>query len=84
MKIVISVVLLAVVLAILIIAAFRALIVCCIKYYFVHKAKKMTDMELIGAQVKEWEDGWFHNLKYEIYCKEFQNRPGFIPPSDAD
>ena len=44
----------------------------------------MTDMELIGAQVKEWEDGWFHNLKYEIYCKEFQNRPGFIPPSDVD
>lgn len=72
------------VLAVLIIIVVRALIICCIKFYFVHKAKKMTDMELVEAQIKEWEPGWFHELKYEIYRKAFDGRPKVIPPSDID
>lgn len=44
----------------------------------------MTDMELVKAQIKEWEEGWFHKLKYEIYVKEFESRPRIIPPSHID
>ena len=70
--------------AVFIIAVFYALIVCCIKCYFTRKAKKMTDKELVKAQIKEWEEGWFHKLKYEIYVKEFERRPRIIPPSHID
>ncbi len=72
------------VLAVLIIIVVRALIICCIKFYFVHKAKKMTNMELVKAQIKEWEPGWFHELKYEIYSEEFESRPRVTPFSDVD
>ncbi len=75
---------LATVLAVLIIAAFCVLIVHGIRCYFVRKAKKMTQMELVDAQIKEWEAGWFHKLKYEIYSKEFKSRPRIIPYSDID
>ena len=70
--------------AVFIIAVFYVLIVWCIKYYFIRKAKKMTDMELVKSQIKEWEEGWFHKLKYEIYVKEFESRPRIIPPSHID
>lgn len=70
--------------AVLIIVVFCVLIVFCIKCYFIHKAKKMTNMELANAQIKEWKSGWFHKLKYEIYCKELKSRPRVIPPSDVD
>lgn len=71
---------LATVLAVLIIATFYILIVYGIK----RKAKKMTDMELVNAQIKEWDAGWFHRLKYEIYSKESKSRPRIILPSDID
>ncbi len=72
------------VLAILIIAVFCVLIVYGVKCYFVQKAKKMTNMELVKAQIKEWGPGWFHKLKYEIYSEEFESRPGVTPFSDVD
>ncbi len=45
---------------------FYALIMLAICCYFMYKALKMTDMELIKAQIEELGEGWFHNLKYEI------------------
>lgn len=69
---------------VLIIVIMGAVIVSCVKYYFACKAKKMTDMELVRAQIKEWESGWLHKLKYKIYVKEFESRPRIIPPSHID
>ena len=63
---------------------FYALIMLAICCYFMYKALKMTDMELIKAQIEELGEGWFHNLKYEIYHKEFERRPRIILPSDVD
>ena len=63
---------------------FYALIMLAICCYFMYKALKMTDMELIKAQIEELEEGWFHNLKYEIYHKEFERRPRIILPPDVD
>ena len=80
MKIYLSVI----VLAVLIIVVFGLLLLLCVKSYFVYKAKNMTDMDLIKAQIKEWKSGWFHELKYEIYDDEFKNRTKMIPPSHVD
>lgn len=74
----------AIVWAVLIVVGVRLVIVHCIKCYFTRKAKKMTDMELLRAQIKAWESGWFHKLKHKIYVKEFERRPRIIPPSHID
>ncbi len=49
-------------------------IYCRIRAYFAHKAKKMDYMELVMAQIDEFESGWFHELKYEVYRKELDRR----------